>query len=123
MTQLSNGKVREAAHGAAAGGMHAAEHAAEMARGAVNELRAGIEPAIDHFAAQAQRIAKRSLEAASHTGVRAQETATRYAKATGRYVSEKPVQSVLIAAAAGAAIALVVAAVRKHERDKHPTRY
>jgi ElaB/YqjD/DUF883 family membrane-anchored ribosome-binding protein len=123
MNHLSNAKVQDAAHGMAASGMHAAEHAAEVARGAVNELRASIEPAIDQFASQAQRLAKRSFEAASHTGARAQEAVGRYGRATGRYVAEQPVKSVLIAAAAGAAIALLVAAARKRERDRHPTRY
>lgn len=123
MNQLSNGRVREAAQNAASSGIHAAEHAAEMARGAVSELRASLEPAIDSFASKAQDIARRSFDAASHGGHRAQEAATRYARATGRYVSEKPVQSALIAAGVGAAIALLVVAARKHEREKHPTRY
>ncbi|HMA07563.1 MAG TPA: hypothetical protein VKP68_06875 [Ramlibacter sp.] len=39
-----------------------------------------------------------------------------YAQATGRYVSEQPVKSALIAAALGAAVAALVLAVRRNSR-------
>jgi ElaB/YqjD/DUF883 family membrane-anchored ribosome-binding protein len=39
-----------------------------------------------------------------------------YAQATGRYVSEQPVKSALIAAAVGAAVAALVLAMRRNRR-------
>lgn len=39
-----------------------------------------------------------------------------YAQATGRYVSEQPVKSALIAAAIGAAVAALVLAIRRNKR-------
>jgi ElaB/YqjD/DUF883 family membrane-anchored ribosome-binding protein len=39
-----------------------------------------------------------------------------YAQATGRYVSEQPVKSALIAAAVGAAVAALVLAARRNRR-------
>lgn len=39
-----------------------------------------------------------------------------YAQATGRYVSEQPVRSALIAAAVGAAVAALVLAIRRNRR-------
>ena len=41
---------------------------------------------------------------------------SRYADVTGRYVSQQPVRSVLIAVAAGAAIAALVVAARRRNR-------
>ena len=40
-----------------------------------------------------------------------------YAQATTRYVSERPLQSALIAAAVGAAIAGLIIALRRNSRD------
>jgi ElaB/YqjD/DUF883 family membrane-anchored ribosome-binding protein len=39
-----------------------------------------------------------------------------YAQATGRYVSEQPLKSALIAAAVGAAVAALVLAMRRNKR-------
>jgi ElaB/YqjD/DUF883 family membrane-anchored ribosome-binding protein len=44
----------------------------------------------------------------------AQRSMHRYADATTRYVAKEPVKAVLIAAAVGAALALLAASVRNH---------
>ncbi|MGH8337424.1 MAG: hypothetical protein ACRETL_11525, partial [Gammaproteobacteria bacterium] len=54
---------------------------------------------------QAQRVTRRGLEAATDAGSQAKRALTRYADSTGDYVANQPMKSVLIAAAAGAAIA------------------
>ena len=65
----------------------------------------------------AGQMASRGVDAAAEAAALAQKQFTRYADATGRYVSQQPVKSVLIAVAAGAVIAgLVVAARRRNSR-------
>lgn len=61
-------------------------------------------------------IASKGVDAASEAAAAAQKQISRYADATGRYVSLQPVKSVLIAVAAGAAIAALVAAARRRNR-------
>ncbi|MDR3452918.1 MAG: hypothetical protein P4L96_08955 [Rhodoferax sp.] len=62
---------------------------------------------------QAQRFARRGLDAASDAGAKAQKTLARYADSTGEYVASQPMKSVLIAAAAGAAIAALLLSARR----------
>ena len=57
--------------------------------------------------------ASQGKDLASNAGHKAQESLHHYADATTRYISHKPVQSVLIAAGVGAALALLLAASRK----------
>lgn len=65
----------------------------------------------------AKDFASRGLSVATDATAAAQKQLSRYADVTGRYVSQQPVRSVLIAVAAGAAIAaLVVAARRRNNR-------
>jgi ElaB/YqjD/DUF883 family membrane-anchored ribosome-binding protein len=61
-------------------------------------------------------FASKSVDAASEAAAAAQKQISRYADVTGRYVSQQPVKSVLIAVAAGAAIAALVAAARRRNR-------
>ena len=61
-------------------------------------------------------FASKGVDAASEAAAAAQKQISRYADATGRYVSQQPVKSVLIAVAAGAAIAALVAAARRRNR-------
>jgi ElaB/YqjD/DUF883 family membrane-anchored ribosome-binding protein len=65
----------------------------------------------------AKDFASRGMSVASDASAAAQKQLSRYADVTGRYVSQQPVRSMLIAVAAGAAIAaLVVAARRRNSR-------
>ena len=59
-----------------------------------------------------QDLASRSMSAVGDTASAAQERLGRYAGATGRYVTEQPVKSALIAAAIGAAVAAIVMVAR-----------
>lgn len=83
-----------------------ATQAIERASEKVRDLRVGVKD-----------FASKGLGAAGDATAAAQKQLSRYADATGRYVSDQPVKSVLIAVAAGAAIAaLVVAARRRNQR-------
>ncbi len=118
----------DAARELTADALQSAEQALESTRGFANQqldraqdkvrdLRGNVEPAIDRLAARAQEAATRGIHAASDASAKVQRQISHYAEATGKYVAEQPVKSVLIAAAAGAALAaLVMAARRNHNR-------
>lgn len=78
------------------------------------DLRASIDPAIDHIANKAQELARRSSALALDARAKAQQRLSEYADVTTRYVAEQPVKSVLIAAAAGAVIAALLVSRRSH---------
>ena len=111
--QLSD-KVLQSAHDAVDTTRDYANDALDNADRKVRGMRSRLDPAIDEWTATAQRLARRSLDFASDTGTRAQQSLHRYADATERYVTEQPVKAVLIAAAAGAVLAaLAVSAAKK----------
>jgi ElaB/YqjD/DUF883 family membrane-anchored ribosome-binding protein len=66
----------------------------------------------------ARDFANRGLSAATDATALAQRQLSRYADVTGRYVSERPVKSVLIAVAAGAAIAALVVGARRRSSSR-----
>jgi len=117
-------------HDAASGARHlsdqmlnGAEHAADVGRtlandtldraeNTVRQLRGSIDPMVDKLATQAQKLARQSLDMAAQASERAQRSMHRYADVTTRYVANEPVKAVLIAAAVGAAVALLVASAR-----------
>lgn len=90
-----------------------ANHQLDRAHDKVRDLRGTVEPAIDRLAARAQDVASRGINAASDASAKVQKQINHYADATGKYVAEQPVKSVLIAAAAGAALAALVMAARR----------
>lgn len=82
----------------------------------VRDLRGSVDPVVDMLASRAQKLARQSLDMASEAKERAQQSLTRAADATTRYVSEQPLRSVLIAAAVGASVALLIAVARDRNR-------
>ena len=95
-----------------------AQNAVDSAGQKVRSLRSDMEPAVEQIASRVQQAVQRGLEAASKTGVRAQERFGEAAQVTTRYIADQPVRSVLVAAAAGAAItALLVLATRRSRDD------
>lgn len=93
-----------------------AQNAVDAAGQKVRNLRHDVEPSVEQIASRVQHAVQRGLDAASKSGVRAQERLTDAAQVTGRYISDQPVRSVLIAVAAGAAItALLVLATRRRD--------
>ena len=57
-----------------------------------------------------------AMDMAMQAKDKARESLSNYSAATSRYVADKPVQSVLIAAAVGAAVALLVSTARNRNR-------
>ena len=96
-----------------------ANDALDKAENKVRELRGQVDPMVDMLAAKAQKLARQSLDMASEAKQRAQHSLSQASAATGRYVSEQPLRSVLIAAAVGAAVAMLVSATRHRNDDRY----
>lgn len=92
-----------------------ANHALDKAESKVRELRGDVDPLVDMLASKAQKLARQSLDMAAEAKDKAQQSLSRYASATTHYVAEQPLRSVLIAAAVGAAVALLVASSRQRK--------
>lgn len=93
-----------------------ANQALDRAESKVRDLRGEVDPLVEMLAAKAQKLARQSLDMAAEAKEKARQSLTRYADATTQYVSDQPVRSVLIAAAVGAAVALLVASARQRNR-------
>lgn len=77
--------------------------AAEHARRSLDEARAG-----------AEELATRGSEAIRSGAAKARESLTHTTDQASQYVQAQPLKSLLMAAAAGAAIALLAGAIGKH---------
>ena len=93
-----------------------AKEALDQAEGKIRELRGNVDPMVDKLAETAQKLARQSMDMAAEAKHKAEESMARYAGITTKYVTEQPVRSILIAAAVGAAVALLVTAARNNKR-------
>lgn len=75
-------------------------------------------PVISRLAAQAEALSRRTVDAVRDGSKRAREQATNAANNTVGYIKEEPVKSVLIAAAAGAALFALARFVSSRNRDR-----
>lgn len=112
-------EASSAAHRALDSTREFANSALESAEGTVRGLHSRVDPMVDKLAEAAQKLARQSLDMASEARQRAQQSLNQASAATSRYVAEQPLRSVLIAAAVGAAVALLVSA----SRERRGTRY
>ena len=96
-----------------------ANDALDKAESKVRELRGQVDPMVDMLTAKAQKLARQSLDLASEAKHRAQQSLSQASAATGRYVSEQPLRSVLITAAVGAAVAMLISATRHNHNDRY----
>ena len=96
-----------------------ANDALDKAESKVRDLRGSVDPVVDMLATKAQQLARQSLDMASEAKDRAQQSLTRAANVTPRYVSEQPLRSVLIAAAVGAGVALLIASTRNRDTNRY----
>lgn len=94
-----------------------AQNAVDAAGAKVRDLQRDVEPTLEQIAARVQQAVRRGVDAASTSSARAHRRIEQAADVTGKYISDQPVRSVLVAAAAGAAIAalLVLATRRGHD--------
>ena len=96
-----------------------ANEALDRAESKVRELRGSVDPVVDMLASKAQKMARQSLDMASEAKERAEKSLKHAADATTRYVSEQPMRSVLMAAAVGATVALLVSVSRSRNRNRY----
>lgn len=96
-----------------------ANDALDKAENKVRELRGSVDPFVDMLASKAQKLARQSLDMASDAKHHAQQSLSHAAGVTTRYVSEQPLRSVLIAAAVGATVALLVSSTRHRNRNRY----
>ena len=92
-----------------------AHDALDQAEEKFRELRGSVDPVVDKLASTAQKLARQSLNMASEAQHKAQDALKHTAASTSRYIAEQPVRSILIAAAVGAAIALLVTSTRHNQ--------
>lgn len=93
-----------------------ANNTLDQADSKVREFSSNIDPTVNMLASKAQKLAQQSFDMASEAKDRAQQSLRRATTATTHYVSEQPMRSVLIAAAVGAGVALLIAASRNRDR-------
>jgi ElaB/YqjD/DUF883 family membrane-anchored ribosome-binding protein len=93
--------------------LHSAEQAvASTAEHASDAIHNRIDPMVDLMSVTAQKLAKQSMDMATDAKQYAQHAMNRASKASTQYVSEQPVRSVLMAAAVGAAVAVLITSMR-----------
>ena len=102
----------------------AAQRALSNASGKLENFQNGVKPAIERLASRGAEMAQTGLDATREAGTRAKATASRYASACENYVTEQPMKSVAIAAAAGATLAalLILARSRSNSRNQYNSR-
>ena len=102
----------------------AAQSALSNASGKLENFQNGVKPAIERLASRGAEMAQTGLDATREAGTRAKATASRYASACENYVTEQPMKSVAIAAAAGATLAalLILARSRSNSRNQYNSR-
>lgn len=93
-----------------------ANHALDVADEKIHSMSNGVKPALDKLSRKAGEYAHQGMDMAMQAKDKARESLSQYSAATTRYVADKPVQSVLIAAAVGAAVALLVSSARNRNR-------
>ena len=85
-----------------------ANEALDRADAGVRSLREDVQPAIDALSARVQELAERGKALASQTSAQTREKLNEYSEKTSTYVAQQPLKSMAIAAAAGAALALLL---------------
>ncbi len=95
---------------------NSANHALDVTEDKLHNLASGVRPVIEKLSNKAEAYASQGMDIAMQAKDKARESLSNYSAATTRYVADKPVQSVLIAAAVGAAVALLVSATRNRDR-------
>lgn len=85
-----------------------ANQALDSVQAGVDDLRKTAPAALSRAAAQVEELTRRSLDRARETGAQVKEQVARVGDRSVDYIRDEPVKSVLIAAAAGAAAAVLI---------------
>jgi ElaB/YqjD/DUF883 family membrane-anchored ribosome-binding protein len=105
--QLVNG-IEEGAEAAQDAAHRALEHVSDK----IDELQEEAGPAVQRVAERGAALARDGLNTSRELGKRAKRAASQYANACESYVTEQPLKSIAIAAAAGATVAALLMLAR-----------
>jgi ElaB/YqjD/DUF883 family membrane-anchored ribosome-binding protein len=83
----------------------------------VDQMQQRVPAALSRGAAKVETLARRGLNVAHDTTAKVREQMHRTSDNTVHYIQDQPVKSVLIAAAAGAGLALVLGWLTRHRHD------
>jgi ElaB/YqjD/DUF883 family membrane-anchored ribosome-binding protein len=81
----------------------------------VQDVKDQAAPVLNRVAAKAEDLARRSADMARDRAALVKESAQRYSDATVGYIKDEPVKSILIAAAAGAALMALVSLLSRRD--------
>ncbi len=82
----------------------------------LHEARDRVAPLVDRFTSQASDYARRGVHAVRDGSLSLRDKAYRASDHTVGYIKDEPIKSILVAAAAGAAIAAIIGYVRSRNR-------
>lgn len=116
MNTPSKDSVRSTTTAYADEALSTAESALDSTRHLASQVLGRASEKVRDLRSGAGHLATRGVDAASEAAHLAQRQLSRYADVTGRYVSQQPMKSVLIAVVAGAVIAGLVVAARRRNR-------
>jgi ElaB/YqjD/DUF883 family membrane-anchored ribosome-binding protein len=105
----TNSHLSDGVDSAASAARQATQQAFDHADSALTSARNRITPTVSRLATQAQTLASRGVSAARDSALQIKDRASLASESTVRYVKDEPVKSVLIAAAAGAAVMGIIA--------------
>ena len=118
--EQSNGLVDQAAlaaDGAIRSTQHLANSALDSLAGAVQEVRHDVTPLFDRASEQASALAQRGVNAVRDSSLRLRDGAVQAKDGAVLYIKDEPLKSMLIAAAAGAALMALVGLLSR-SRDR-----
>lgn len=95
-----------------------AEQAADVARDGLRDLSETVPSALTRAAAQAEDLARRGIDRARQAGTQVREQYVMATDKTTAYIRDEPLKAVLIAAAAGAATALLASWASRRHSDR-----
>jgi ElaB/YqjD/DUF883 family membrane-anchored ribosome-binding protein len=105
----SNSQLNDGIDSAASVARSTAQQAFDQADSALSTARSRITPAVSRLASQAKTLANTGVSAVRDASLQVRDRASLVSDSTVRYVKDEPVKSVLIAAAAGAALMGILA--------------
>jgi len=92
--------------------------AAQAVQSGIDGLREGVPSAISRATAQAEDLTRRGMERARHASAAVRDKASQVSDQTVGYIRDEPVKAVLVAAAAGAAAALLIRWLSRSRSDR-----
>lgn len=107
----------QAADRAIRGSQRVTQHAFDQLADGVESARASVGPALDGMANDSAELARRGTEAVSDAARHVRDQAVQLRQTTRSYIEQQPLQAMLIAMAAGAALVLLGSLLSRGRSD------